>query len=269
MCACACGGDRKGEIKFVVQRDSEEEAHGLSKTTSHSRVACQKIRFLPDAAARTHQVRIKWPKWPEWTSQEHKAVLLPLQNKKGSFTGVPPHPLPAPRPSYWQEWQRSHDAPLSLTVKPTSNGRGAVAVKPEKKKGLSKSTELPRENKKRRQSRRQKSLLHTLLSTLLCQNRLSQCVHKPWGIFRFTKKRERKARDRIKNKTLRHESSDLFSLQGSKMLCICLRKNLYFTLWNRRGRKAKKVWWVVMGELGSKIKQNRSSAMHVVSSSWW
>lgn len=56
-----CGGDRKGERKFVVQRGSEEEKKSgdYQKKTSHSRVACQKIRLVHDATARTHQVENK------------------------------------------------------------------------------------------------------------------------------------------------------------------------------------------------------------------
>lgn len=54
-------------------------------------------------------------------------------------------PSPPPRPSYWQGWQRSHDAPLSLTVKPTSNGQGAVPVKTEKERPLKKYRAAERE----------------------------------------------------------------------------------------------------------------------------
>ena len=44
VCVCVCGGDRKGERKFVVQRGSEEEKKSgdYQKKTSHSRVARQK-----------------------------------------------------------------------------------------------------------------------------------------------------------------------------------------------------------------------------------
>lgn len=68
----------------------------------------------------------------------------------------------------------------------------------------------------------------------------------------LSKERERKARDRIKNQTCRHETTNLFVFKGA-MLCICLRKPLLRT-WNG-GERKEKVQWVVMGGLWSEIKQ--------------
>lgn len=174
VCVSVCGGYRKGVRKFVVQRGSEEEKReDYQKMTSHSRVACQKIKSAHDATARTNQVEIKWPKWPTHMSRENSAAVLTHVQKKVASQG----PSPPSRPSYWQGWQRSHDAPLSLTVKPTSNGQGAVPVKAEKERHLKNYRDAERDKKRRRE--REKQLLHTLLSTLLCQNRLIHCVHKP------------------------------------------------------------------------------------------
>lgn len=105
----------------------------------------------------------------------------------------------------------------------------------------------------------ERSLLHTLLSTLLCQNRLIQCVHKPWGMF-LSKEKERKARDRIKNQTWIQR----LSLQGGEALHMFTQTFPSHSKW----KSTKKVWWKREGGALKQDKTNRSSETHVVSSLW-
>lgn len=56
----------------------------------------------------------------------------------------------------------------------------------------------------------------------------------------LSKERERKARDRIKNQTYRHESSDLFSLQGGEALHIFTQTFTLHLKWKREKRAKNK-----------------------------
>lgn len=227
---CVCGGD--GEEVCLRLRGREEE-RGLSKEDESENQVCT-WRRCKDASS--------WNKVTRVQGRQCSTLCTAAKKKrKGSFTGALPlgHPIdrddngPTTHHYPWPSSRHQMGRELSLSRR--------------RKKGLSKSRELPREGRTR-QSEGDTSSLHSLLPTLLCQNRLIQSVRKPWEMF-F--KRE--------NQTYRRESCFLFK---GATLCICLRQPL---LRRGRGREA-------MGCDGraalKRDKTNRSSAAHVISSLW-
>lgn len=224
-----CGGDRKEE--FVVQWGSEEE-RGLSKEdksfeggVSENQVCTW--RHCKDASS-----------WNKVTNVDVRRRQCSTKKRwihtisSPTTTATPP-----PRPSYWQGWQRSHDAPLSLTVKPTSNGQGAVPVKTKKERPLKKYRAAERERKKRR---REELVKYVALHLALSKQAYSVCTQALRDV-----SFKRKARDRIKNQTWIPRL--VLSSRGRSSAYVYA--NLYFA-WKKSKKKS-----VCRGELWSEIKQ--------------
>lgn len=184
-----------------MQKGSEEEKKSgdYQKKTSHLRD--HTWRRCKDASSWNKVTNVKVQKKTKKTSKKEEKKVV-------SQGPSPPlgHPI-----------DRDDNGPMTHHY-PWPSSRHQMGRELSLSRPLKKYRE--RRNGRRRSRDRgeqEESSLHTFLSTLLCQNRLIQCVHKPWGMF-LSKARERKAGDRIKNQTFRHESNDLFPLQGGDAL---------------------------------------------------
>lgn len=226
-----------------MQKGSEEEKKSgdYQKKTSHLRG--RTWRRCKDASSWNKVTNVKVQKKTKETSKK--------EEKKVVSQG----PSPPPRPSYWQGWQRSHDAPLSLTVKPTSNGQGAVPVKASQK--VQRKKRWKKKKKKQRQRRTRGELVtyvpfHLALSKQaysVCTQALRDVSFKGEGKKGGRQDKESDIQTRIQ-----------WLVLSSRGRCSAyVYVNLYFTLEMKArlggglegGKKCGGLWW---RELWSEIK---------------